>query len=397
MTPEVDPIISLPHFRLLKVNHHPADFFEIQAEFIGPVECPDCGSTKSWKRARKIRRVRHESFGLRHSWLFFEAIKYECLACGRFFYPHLMGIGRYQRSSQRFKGEVIDLHHKGIAQSVLARDYRMGSATIERWYHRYSERKLHELKNRPCPRVIGVDEHFFTRRQGYATTFADLSKQKVFDVTLGRSEKSLEHYLSRLQGKDRVKVAVIDLSETYRSILRKHFPNALIVADRFHVVRLINHQFIKTWQQFDKTGRYHRGLLSLMRQHHWKLRPESAAKLEEYLSSRPILREIYSFKQQLTRLILERTHSKRSAMPLVQEFLQLIAQLKATSIEALQTLGRTLDNWKEEIARMWRFTKTNSITEGLHNKMEMLSRRAFGFRKFENYRIRVLIHCGYRF
>ena len=44
---------------------------------------------------------------------------------------------------------------------------------------------------------------------------------------------------------------------------------------------------------------------------------------------------------------------------------------------------------------MWRFSRTNSITEGLHNKMEMLSRRAFGFRNFDNYRLRVRIHCGY--
>jgi len=60
----------------------------------------------------------------------------------------------------------------------------------------------------------------------------------------------------------------------------------------------------------------------------------------------------------------------------------------------LQQLGYTLDNWKEEIARMFRFSKTNSITEGLHNKMEMISRRAYGFRNFENYRLRVRVQCG---
>jgi hypothetical protein len=42
--------------------------------------------------------------------------------------------------------------------------------------------------------------------------------------------------------------------------------------------------------------------------------------------------------------------------------------------------------WREPIARMWRFTKTNGITEGLHNKMEVISRRAYGFRNFQNYR-----------
>ena len=41
----------------------------------------------------------------------------------------------------------------------------------------------------------------------------------------------------------------MDLSETYRSIARRYFPNATIVADRFHVVRLINQHFLKVWQQ----------------------------------------------------------------------------------------------------------------------------------------------------
>ena len=49
----------------------------------------------------------------------------------------------------------------------------------------------------------------------------------------------------------------------------------------------------------------------------------------------------------------------------------------------------------EPIVAMWRFSKSNGITEGFHNKMEMISRRAYGFRNFENYRLRVLTHCGW--
>ncbi len=44
---------------------------------------------------------------------------------------------------------------------------------------------------------------------------------------------------------------------------------------------------------------------------------------------------------------------------------------------------------------MWRFSKSNGITEGFHNKMKVISRRAYGFRNFENYRLRVLAHCGW--
>ena len=53
----------------------------------------------------------------------------------------------------------------------------------------------------------------------------------------GRSESDLRDYLASLQGKERVKVVCMDLSSTYRSIVKKHFPNAKIVADRFHVIR----------------------------------------------------------------------------------------------------------------------------------------------------------------
>jgi transposase len=45
---------------------------------------------------------------------------------------------------------------------------------------------------------------------------------------------------------------------------------------------------------------------------------------------------------------------------------------------------------------MWRFPYSNGITEGFHTKMEMISRRAYGFKNFENYRLRVLAQCGWR-
>jgi transposase len=47
-----------------------------------------------------------------------------------------------------------------------------------------------------------------------------------------------------------------------------------------------------------------------------------------------------------------------------------------------------------EIANMWRFTRNNGITEGFHNKMETISRVAYGFRNFENYRLRVKVLCS---
>jgi len=57
-------------------------------------------------------------------------------------------------------------------------------------------------------------------------------------------------------------------------------------------------------------------------------------------------------------------------------------------------LGDTLHAWREEIATMWRFSRSNGITEGFHNKMEVLSRQAYGFRNLNNYRLRVKVLCS---
>jgi transposase len=72
----------------------------------------------------------------------------------------------------------------------------------------------------------------------------------------------------------------------------------------------------------------------------------------------------------------------------------MIEQVKSSGFAPLQQLGKTLWAWREEIVRMLRFTKTNRITEGFHNKMEMISRRAYGFKNFENYRLRIRVLCG---
>ena len=69
-------------------------------------------------------------------------------------------------------------------------------------------------------------------------------------MVLGRSEIALEGYLNRMKEKERVRVVCMDLSSTYRSLVRRHFPRAVIVADRFHVIRLIGQHMNNLWRTF---------------------------------------------------------------------------------------------------------------------------------------------------
>lgn len=130
-----------------------------------------------------------------------------------------------------------------------------------------------------------------------------------------------------------------------------------------------------------------------MRRRRDRLREDQALRLECYLREHPEFQAIYEFKNELCDLLREKTLTARELRNRIPELLSRIEQLKQSGSEAMATLGQTLDDWQEEIACMWRFSKNNAITEGKHNKMEMISRRAYGFKNFENYRLRVRALC----
>lgn len=387
-------LVGLPDFEVTGISKSD-DLVCISVRHKGARSCPHCGCGDLRVRDFRVRRVRHESLGERRCELCLETRKWLCRDCGKTFWQRFPGILPGKRSTERFRWCVANRHRDGINRSCLSRRERIGGATVERWYQDCLGRRLSEFKNAPCPRVLGIDEHFFSKKSGYATTFCDLSSNRIYDVVLGRSEASLEGYLNRLPGKDKVEVVCMDLSPTYRAVVRKHFPEARIVADRFHVVRLVNHHFLACWKQIDAAGAKSRGLVSLMRRHREHLRfPDQTAKLDSYLDPLPGLKRIYEFKQKLVRLLLVKHQTKRQCRPLARPLLKFIEELKESKLPALVTLGMTLADWAEEIATMWRFTKNNGITEGFHNKMENLKRQAYGFRNFENYRLRVRVLCS---
>jgi len=366
----------------------------VRARYTGPSRCPHCQGASLRIKDSFIRRVRHEDWGVRHCWLDLEAHKFHCRTCGRYFNQRFPGIMPRRRNTEAFRRGVYLKHLDGIDRQTLAHRERIAPATVERWFHNFLERAVSERQDAPCPRVLGIDEHFFSRKKGFATTFCDLEHHRVYDVTLGRSEAALEPYLQQLKGREQVRVVCMDLSDTYRSIIQKYFPNAMIVADRFHVIRLINHQFLNLWRLLDPSGSRNRGLLSLMRRHQENLSPIQTQRLTAYLQTLPALKIIYDFKQRLSRLLLLKHRTARQCRQLIPAWLEHLRELAYSNFPLLAQLGRTLSSWSEEIVRMWRFTKNNGITEGFHTKMEMISRRAFGFRNFDNYRLRVRVMCA---
>ena len=389
----LDWIVNLPGFQLTGCWGWQGISL-LFVDYTGPNACPECKGSHLRSKGRYLRVLRHHSLRGAPCYLLVRARKSQCRDCGRHFRQRFPGVLSCQRATEAYREHIFGLHRDGLNRSCVGRREGLSSATVQRWFQHGLGRQFAQWHPPDCPRLLGIDEHFFTRKKGFATTLCDLKNHKIYDVVLGRSELSLEAYFLRLQGKQAVQVVCMDLAAHYRSLVRKHFPNARIVADRFHVVRLVNHHFLACWRDLDPVGSRNRGLLSLMRRHRHNCTPEQQERLDGYLQGQPALGVIYRFKHRLMWLLLQKQRTRRQCSKLIPRFLRAITALKESGLSPLVTLGETLNSWKEEIAGMWRFRRNNGITEGFHNKMELINRQAYGFRNFENYRMRVKVLCS---
>ena len=349
--PGFDVTLNLPDFTIEKSSGFNPIVHDVKCHHVP--QCPHCGCRTLATKDKILRCVWHESVGHRRVLLRFFVCKYLCCSCGRYFRQRLEGIMRWQRSTEALKRQVYRLHTHGISRKALARECGKSDSTISRYYdqmYRLENRKLLSLQT---PRILGIDEHFFSRRMRFATTFCDLQRRRVFDVSCG----PLGGVSGRLsQSNERQRPVSASSAWTCRRpiapIARTHFPKALVVADRFHVVRIALHHLLKTCRFIDPDLKDRRGLSKLLTKHASNLTQRQARRLTDYLDRKPAIERIYRFKEDLMEVLTAKNQSKRQCRTLVRRLLEAIDQLRLSGFKDCQKLANTLQSWQEEIARM---------------------------------------------
>ena len=100
------------------------------------------------------------------------------------------------------------------------------------------------------------------------------------------------------------------------------------------------------------------------------------------------LKEYYNFHQRLHGLYNTRGHGRAE-----RKMDKLIELASKSNLKPIKTLSETLTKWKVEILNYFTTELTNARTEGFNNLAKLVQRRAFGYKNFENYRLRLLYAC----
>ena len=111
--------------------------------------------------------------------------------------------------------------------------------------------------------------------------------------------------------------------------------------------------------------------------------------IEKWLDDKVDLKTIYDYKEALHRLYRIKGY-KRAKIA----FFKLTDHMAHCQLKEIKSLRRTLMSWKWEILRYFKNRLTNAAVEGMNNKIELLKKQAYGYKNFENYRLRCLNACA---
>jgi transposase len=255
--------------------------------------------------------------------------------------------------------------------------------------------------------AIGLDETSFVRLAGnrtdYATTVADVEHHQILDILPSRNYVDVAAWLDKQPRawKERIEYGALDMSATYAAVYSVLLPKAAQVVDPFHVISLANRSLdaIRRRVQIEQLG--HRGRRDdplyrarrLLLRGEEKLSDEATERLSSLLELGDPGAEVaiaYRVKERLRDFY--RTGDPDEAKAMLVE-LQSHCTKKAMPPE-IQRLGRTIKAWFDKITNYHLARVSNGPTEALNNLIKRIKRIGFGFRNFENYRIRALLYAG---
>ena len=190
-----------------------------------------------------------------------------------------------------------------------------------------------------------------------------------------------------------MKYVVIDLWKAYKDLAKTYFPNAKVVADKFHFTRYITETVDTVRKQVqEKLSRserkYFKHSRKLLLSRYNKLTEEKQKEELQYIliNYSEDLRKVYREKEELLELIQK--EDKEKAMEKLNNW---IKRNLESDIPSLRSCAKTYFNWVEEIRNAIKVPYSNGPMEGYNNKIKTLKRVAFGFRNFTNFKARILL------
>lgn len=351
--------------------------------------CPCCHSKTTKVHDYRFQLIKDIPIYYKDTFIYYRKRRYVCKNCGKRFYEKNTFLPKRARKTKRLTAFIIDKLKEKQSMKDIAKLSNVSTTTVS--------------KLLPClavnasslPEVLGIDE--FRGNAGnykYQVSLLDGKSHKPIDILECRHKVHLFSYFNKfsLEERKKVKYIVMDLWQPYKDLAKTYFPNAKIVADRFHYIRYIV-QAVDTVRKkvlnklTPEERKYFKHSKKLLLSRYINLNAKQREELNYILINySEELRRVYNEKEEL----LDIVHSNEKYFA-IDKLNKWVNDNLNSKYEVLQECSKTYSNWIKEIRNSLLVPYSNGVMEGYNNKIKVLKRIAFGFRNFQNFKARILL------
>ena len=367
--------------------------------------CPLCKHKNcvikwNWKRNCKVKISKVVNF---NTIILLDKQRFKCNNCNHTFIAESSLVDKYCNISNDTKLSIkLDLMNK-ISEKDIAKNNNVSHNTVNRIIHSISNKKV--LPG-VLPTIMNIDEFKATNDTIGKMAFHIVNNRtgKTFDIIESRKSNFLFKYFMRFPRKQRlaVKFIILDMFEPYYLLLKKIFPNAILITDKFHVVALASNALKNTRVKCMKKDKKNYNKLK----HYWKL----IQKFEDDLDkdnkkySNHFGKEITDYD--IVSYIINTNKELKATYEVYQGILRSIKNKDANLFcnivssnhesisEYMKTTLKSLNKFSYHIIMSFNYNFNNGIIEGINNLIKCIKRIAFGYKSFYDFKTRILLISG---
>jgi len=355
------------------------------------LRCGSCGSRAVIRRGTSRRRFRSLPIGSRPVQVVMDVPRVGCAECGAVRQVPIAFADERRSYTKGFERYVLDLSRHMTIRDI-ARHLQVSWDVVKDIQKRYLGKKFKQVKLKHL-RQIALDEIAIGRGQRYFTVVLDLASGAVVFVGDGRGADALMPFWQRLKHSGaRVEAVAMDMLPAYLSAVVTHLPAAVIVFDRFHIIKLFNAKLSDLRRELyrEATELMHKRVLKGTR---WLLlkNPENLdptrqepQRLQQALQLNQPLATAYYMKEDL-RQVWEQPH-KEAARRVLHDW---IRRAEASGIRMLIKFAHTLAGHRNQILAYYDYPISTGPLEGTNTKIRVLQRQAYGFRDTEFFKLKI--------
>jgi transposase len=283
----------------------------------------------------------------------------------------------HTRAFERAVGHLVQVADK----SAVARIFKVAWRTVSGMVRRLVTETLPgDLLDGLV--AIGVDETSYKRGHHYLTVVSCLMTGRVVWVGEGKSASTLGCFFAEL-GSSRcakIEAVLMDMSEAYLKAVKEHAPQADVVYDRFHVVKLLLEAVDETRREecrrmgHDEKRATKRSRYAFLRNPK-HLKPSDLEAIARIEKTNRKLARLFQLRADIEQVWDLNNEEEARAFLMRWTRAALVARMPE-----LRRFALTVRKHLHGILGFFRHHgQTNSVLEGTNNKIKLIIHRAYGF------------------